>query len=227
MGVWIAKLRPSPDYGGCMWPWQTILASAVGAAIPLIPIYLLGFKQIIAGKDTTIEQLKGQVERLESEQVVEVIREKQLLIEDVKARAKEKQEIEAETQRQIDEITVKIQGNNVALQTLHTKLLTVSDDVSERISTSSQLGVLIGQMSLIKTLYWFQGLFETTSDPILKSLVKFVKNEAGLLGELQLKLRDGKYILKVEDVQAEQQKMSELREQACAERIAINSGEPK
>jgi hypothetical protein len=73
-----------------MWPWHTMLASAVGAAIPLVPVYIFGFRRIVASKEATIEQLKSRIEQLKAECAPTVITEKKALIDDIEARAKQK-----------------------------------------------------------------------------------------------------------------------------------------
>src|ERR1017187_9159309 len=89
-----------------MLPWNTLLASAMGAAVPLIPIYIFGFRQTLGAKDAVIESLREQVKGLERERVAVILEEEQVLLKDIQSRAEEKKE----SDRAITEMSEKIEA---------------------------------------------------------------------------------------------------------------------
>jgi hypothetical protein len=216
-----------------MWPWQTMLASAVGAAIPLGAIYVFGFRQVIAAKDARIDVLKDQVERLKGDTAPTVILERKALIEEIEARAQEKERIEADTQKEVDRITAEIGELSKKIReelrpqvaTLRDGATRVADLAQEKILTNTQVGILTGRMSLTKTLYWLNGLTEGISDPVARSLETFVRGEMRWLDELRSKVRDEAHVLTLEDIPFSQERMNDLKEQARAERTVFDRGE--
>ena len=210
-----------------MWPWHTVLASAVGAAIPLIPVYIFGFRQIVASKEATIEQLKGRIEQLKAECAPTVISEKRTLIDDIEARAKESAEAE-ETMRRA---TKTVEDCAAALKAMDSQVLettakaqAIPDLVKKKTSTGSQLGVLMGVKGLIKVRYWWHGLALDMTDPIAKKLDVFIEQEISNLLELRLRICDD-HVLTAEQIVFAQEEMNRLRDLARAERKEIKSTE--
>jgi hypothetical protein len=203
-----------------MWPWHTVLASAVGAAIPLIPVYIFGFRQIVASKEATIEQLKGRIEQLKAECAPTVISEKRTLIDDIEARAKESAEAEETMRRAIKTV----QDCAAALKAMDSQVLettakasAIPELVKKRTSTGSQLGVLMGVKSLIKVRYWWHGLALDMTEPIAKKLDVFIEQEVSNLLELRSRICDV-HVLTAEEIAFAQEEMNRLRDQARAER---------
>jgi hypothetical protein len=199
-----------------------MLASAVGAALPLIAIYVFGFRQIIAAKDARIEVLKEQIERLKEDVAPSVLLEKKTLVAEIEVRAQERKRIDAEAQKEVDNITAILEElhNRVTVE-LHPLIVKAGDVARAQISANTQLGILAGRISLTKTLYWLHGLIEDRSDPVIKSLNVFLMGEIKWLDDLRLKIRGENHILTLEDIPFSPESMNELREQARAERRAF------
>jgi hypothetical protein len=196
-----------------MWSWQTVVEAAVGAAVPLVPIYIFGFRQIIESKDAQIDALKQQNEHLQKEVVAEVIREKLILVEDVKARAKEKVESEEATQKEVDRITGE-------LQSLAAQRKVLDAAVETRLSIRAQLGVLTGLASLVRARAWLSGLAER-GDLTSRSMNSFLDREMGDLRKLLAELREDSDVLTVHDVHLSADITKQLREEAMAEKKAL------
>jgi hypothetical protein len=208
-----------------MWPWQTVVASAVGAAIPFVPIYLFGFRQVIAGKDATIEHLKGRVEQLKAECAPTVILEKKALIEELETRAKESAEAEDAITRVTQNLehvsaTVKVLTSQVQERTA--TVGTIPELVKRKTSNGTQIGVLMGLRSLMKVRYWWHGMSLDVTDPIAKMLDEFVAQECNYLTDLRERIRDG-HVLKVEEFTAVQEDMNRLLAQGRAQREELLS----
>ncbi len=210
-----------------MWSWQSVLEAAVGAAIASFPVYVFFFRQIVDAKNAQIELLKDRIGRLESERVTEVITEKNVLLDEVRAQAKEKQEFEAELRREADKLgellSTQIAGSSAAIQDLHNKIMELADVARERIATNTQVGLLAGRISLIRTHYWWNGFTGGLKDPVAKRLGEFIRSEIERLQTLQLKVRNDGIFLTKADVEVSQEMMNELREEARSERKALNS----
>lgn len=213
-----------------MWSWQTVVEAAVGAAVPVVPIYVLFFRQVVESKNAQIEALKDRIDNLESERVVEVIREKQLLVEELRTQARERKELEAEIEREVGKISALVRTQvleevGVKVKEVHEKILELGNVAKERISTNTQVGILTGRISLTRISYWLNGLTGKVDDPVTKSLDRFMRREMDWLEGLRLKVRNEGYILTMEDVDISQETLNELREQARTERKALDSGE--
>lgn len=217
-----------------MWPWQTMLASAVGAAVPLIPVYIFGFRQIVASKEATIEQLTDRIEQLKAECAPTVVVEKRSLIADLEARAKEKAEAEEvikqmvknveDSESTIKALNAQVLENRAQILETTAKVGTIPGLVKEKISGGSRLGVLTGVKSLMRVRYWWHGLALDRNDPIAEKLDAFIEREVSGVMELQIRIRDG-HVLTTEDFAFAQEEMNHLRDQARSERKALESRE--
>jgi len=184
-----------------MWQWQTMLASAVGSAVPLVGIYVFFFKQVIEAKNAKLEFLETQVEHLTKQRSAEIIQENRSLIEEVQARVKEKQEIEERAARQEKELRQKIDTAAEELKAINAKLVDSHKEVIPRevwkrdVSANTQAGLLAGRISLIKARQWLRGLAgEHMDDPILRSLEYYIEKESDNLSTLQEKVSNDAFL---------------------------------
>ena len=184
-----------------MWQWQTMLASAVGAAVPLIGIYVFFFKQVIEAKNAKIELLETHVEHLNKQRSPEILQENRSLIEEVRARAKEKQEIEESIARKERELQQKIEAAAEELKILNAKFVNsgkevISQELWKRdVMLNTVGGLLIGRISLLKTVQWLRGVAgEQPVDGILTSLEDYIEKEDANLGTLLEKVRSGAFL---------------------------------
>jgi hypothetical protein len=190
-----------------MLPWSNLIASAVGTAGVLIPIYLFGFRQIIESKNALNERLQQEIKTLEKERAATLIQEKLTLVGEIERRAQEK----IESDRMIEQMTIEVRhiteqvvssGGNI--ESLSARVRQATTEVEGRIKRDQVVGLLAGnQIFLELFLEWRELTNEVPSESLSARFdLRFVET-LGSMSALVERVRhreDG--LLKVDDIQA-------------------------
>ena len=150
---------------------KSLIAPAVGGVIAVLPIYFLFIRQMMSNKDAQIDVLREQNKSLERERLPLVIQEKNLLMQDIAVRAKEKAEAEKATEELrvgIKKITEEMNSNNeIASEQIGTLSIKVREGielVAKRRTldqaTALILGVKLFQESYIEWRLLFSYAFQ-------------------------------------------------------------------
>ena len=187
---------------------KSLIAPAVGGVIAVLPIYFLFIRQMMSNKDAQIDVLREQNKSLERERLPLVIQEKNLLMQDIAVRAKEKAEAEKATEELrvgIKKITEEMNSNNeIASEQIGTLSIKVREGIElvAKRRTLDQATALILGVKLFQESYieWRLLFIRLPSSPGTIEFDTFLRNRYERINEILKRVRGDGDLIKAEEL---------------------------
>jgi hypothetical protein len=184
--------------------WISLIAPTTGGALAIIPTYFLYFRQMMSNKDSVIEALREQNRTLDRERLPIVIQEKQRLVEDIEARAREKQETEKAMNELLAESTKTME--DVVSQTQNAKEMTgkiheIAESVPKRKILDESLGLILGAKILQESYIKWHSLLSTLPRSANSAeFDSFLRGQFLSIVTVLNRVRTGGELIKIEEV---------------------------